>query len=190
MINLGRLVIALVTAITIGVVVVVFLRCHDERSVSVDEAPRVTATDSKSGGEKEMAHLYFADKAHRYLIAEQRMLVKSPDDVEFGRRIIQALIDGPGDSLVRTIPKGTLLRSFYLDKYRMAYVDLSEAVREKHSGGAESELLTIYSIVNSLILNMDEVETVKLLIEGRQIITLAGHIDTQNPFSANMLLIR
>jgi len=45
---------------------------------------------------------------------------------------------------------------------------LSESVRENHPGGCKSELMTIYSIVNSLILNVSEIEAVKILIGGNQ----------------------
>jgi hypothetical protein len=48
----------------------------------------------------------------------------------------------------------------------------------------------VYSIVNSLILNVTDIEAVKILIEGQESITLAGHIDLQQPLKANMLLIR
>jgi hypothetical protein len=50
--------------------------------------------------------------------------------------------------------------------------------------------MTIFSIVNSLILNIPEVDAVKILIEGRESMTLAGHIDLRSSFKANLLLIR
>ena len=52
------------------------------------------------------------------------------------------------------------------------------------------ELLTIYSIVNSLILNVPNIKAVKILINGNEAKTLAGHIDLQTAIKANMLLIR
>ena len=69
-------------------------------------------------------------------------------------------------------------------------MDLSAAVRENHPGGVDTELLTVYSIVNSLVLNIPEIRAVKILINGNESMTLAGHIDLQKPVSANMLLIR
>jgi hypothetical protein len=67
---------------------------------------------------------------------------------------------------------------------------MSKEIKEKHPGGSRSELMTIYTIVNSLILNIPEIDAVKILIEGCESMTLAGHIDTRFPFKANMLLIR
>jgi len=39
-------------------------------------------------------------------------------------------------------------------------------------------------------LNIPEVDAVKILINGRDRMTLDGHIDLRFPFKANMLLIR
>ncbi len=45
-------------------------------------------------------------------------------------------------------------------------------------------------MVNSLVLNVPEIERVQILIAGNEAPTLAGHIDLQLPVKANMLLIR
>jgi hypothetical protein len=63
-------------------------------------------------------------------------------------------------------------------------------VRDNHPGGSNSELLTIFSVVNSLVLNVNEIERVKILIDGQDTQTLAGHIDLDFPHKAHMLIIR
>jgi len=114
-----------------------------------------------------------------------------PDDpLEFGRSIVEALIKGPQKGLIRTIPAGTELRAIYIGPDDVCYVDLSESIVKKHPGGTNLELLTIYSMVNSLILNVSEIKRVKILIDGNEAPTLAGHINLGFPFKAHMLLIR
>ncbi|MBW2429318.1 MAG: GerMN domain-containing protein [Deltaproteobacteria bacterium] len=135
-------------------------------------------------------HLYFADRHNSFLKSEQRIMLQSDDPTGFGKAIIESLIKGPQKGLVRTIPAATELRAIYIDSEKVCYVDLSEAVKSNHPGGSNSELLTIYSVVNSLILNVPEIEQVKILIDGNESPTLAGHIDLQFPFKAHMLLIR
>ncbi len=140
--------------------------------------------------EKAVIHIYFAAKDNSFLQAEERVIVSHGNAVDLGRRIIEALIKGPRTELMRTIPAGTDLRAFFLTPGGAAYVDLSEAVTENHPGGSKLEMMTVYSIVNSLILNVPEIESVKILIDGQEALTLAGHIDIRFPFKADMLLIR
>jgi len=50
--------------------------------------------------------------------------------------------------------------------------------------------MTVYAIVNSLVLNLDAVERVLLLLEGEPEATLAGHIDIRHAKIANLLIVR
>ena len=151
--------------------------------------PKVRVPGTQQPG-KSLVHLYFADKENSFLIAEERVLLRSDDPAEFGKTIIESLIRGPQEELMRTIPAEAALRALYVTQDGTAYVDFTEAVKENHPGGSKSELMTIYSIVNSLILNIPEIDAVKILIGGTESMTLAGHIDLRFPFKADMLLIR
>ena len=151
-----------------------------------DPSPAARLTPS----EKVQAHLYFADRNNSFLKSEQRVMDRSADQTEFARAIVEALIRGPQSGLNRTIPAGTELRAIYIAFDNVCYVDFSEAVKKNHPGGSNSEMLTVYSVVNSLILNISEIKRVKILIDGRESPTLAGHITLQQPFKAHMLIIR
>jgi spore germination protein GerM len=146
--------------------------------------------DDESPGDSSIVHLYFSDRENSFLIAENRHILNQDDPIALGTQIMHALLMGPQKALARTIPEKTKLKAFYLVPDNIAFVDLSVEIMDDHPGGAKSELLTIYSIVNSLILNIPEIEAVKLLIDGRETSTLAGHIDLRSPFKANMMLIR
>jgi spore germination protein GerM len=140
--------------------------------------------------EKAQVNLYFADNENVYLRSEQRSVPRPPDPAEFGRVIIESLIKGPRGELVRTIPEEASLKAFYIAKDGASYADFTPAIREKHPGGSSSELMTIYSIVNSLVMNIPEIRTVKILIDGQESMTLAGHIDLRFPFKVNTALAR
>ena len=136
------------------------------------------------------AHLYFAAHTNAFLTAEERALGNPSNPTAFGEQIINALIEGPRGELVPTFPPQTALRGLYVGNDKTAYVDLSSAVSDFFPGGAQSELLTVYSVVNSLVLNVPQIEAVKILIEGDDTATLAGHIELRLPLKAHMLLIR
>ena len=135
-------------------------------------------------------HLYFSDNDNQFLMAENRVLKSSQNPEFFARSIIEALIKGPQKRLVRTVPAATAIRAIFVTPQGTCFVDLTSAVAENHPGGIQSELLTIYSIVNSLVLNIPQIKAVKILINGTEATTLAGHIDLQIPIKANMLFIR
>lgn len=135
--------------------------------------------------------LYFGDEGGMHLKPEERNLRHSGGSVSLGSGIVQELILGPKTGLVRTLPARTALNAFYLTPENgTAYVDLSEAVSEDHPGGAMTEYLAVFSIVNSLIVNLSEITQVKILIAGREAATLAGHIDLGRAYSADMVLNR
>jgi spore germination protein GerM len=140
--------------------------------------------------QKSPVHLYFASHNSYFLMAEQRVVLHPADPVGLAGTIVKALIKGPQKGLLKTIPADTRLKALFITPDGTCYVDLSEAVSKNHPGGSKSELLTIYSMVNSLVLNVPEIERVQILIDGNQAPTLAGHIDLQVPVKADMLLIR
>jgi hypothetical protein len=67
-----------------------------------------------------------------------------------------------------------------------AFVDLAGDVRTKHPGGALDELFTIYAIVNSLTVNLPAISRVQILIDGKEVDTLAGHVDLRHPLQKNL----
>jgi spore germination protein GerM len=151
---------------------------------------RENQTHSEKSPDRIIVHLYFSDSDNAFLVSEERSFSARTRPEALGFQIMNALLEGPKHALERTIPEGTLLRGFYILENRTAYVDLSHEIQEGHPGGAKSELMTIYSMVNSLILNIPEIETVRILVEGKEETTLAGHVDLRFPFRANMLFVR
>ena len=57
---------------------------------------------------------------------------------------------------------------------------------EGHAGGSLDELFTVYALVNALALNMNEINAVQILIEGREVDTLKGHVDLRRPLGLNL----
>ena len=163
------------------------------RSANSPDRERSAKTDSVVSlkpSQTTLAHLYFSDPDNQFLIAEERSLKHPENAAFFAKSIVEALIKGPQQGLVRTLPQNTEIRAIYVTQEGVCYVDMTSTIADQHPGGIKSELLTVYSIVNSVVLNVPEVEAVKILINGSESTTLAGHIDLQVPVKANMLLIR
>ena len=176
-------------AMSTGIAVVVYW-IYQTRPVPATDRNRLAAAIDTRQQQTSVTHLYFADKDSLFLIAERRVLRHLEGPANYSRKIVEALIEGPSGGYTRTIPPGTILRAVYITEDGICYADVSAEIKENHPGGVQSELLTLYSLVNSLILNIPEIKAVKILIDGYESMTLAGHIDVQDPIKANMLLIR
>jgi spore germination protein GerM len=140
--------------------------------------------------EKRVLHLYFADAKRPFLVAETRARVNPDDPAGAGRQVIAELIAGPTGGGLPTLPEGTALRSFFLLDDGTAVIDFTAALHEHHPGGCRSEQLTLFSMVNSLVLNVPEIVRVQILIEGETRTSLAGHLAIDHPLTADMLLTR
>ena len=126
--------------------------------------------------------LYFVDTEELKLLVEKRTIDQSVSAVEQVRLTMVELISGPTTALAPTIPEGTLVRTVFLDEKGCAYIDFSRAISGNHPGGATGELVTIASIVNTLTANFPEIiRKVRILIDGKEAKTIAGHIDISRP---------
>ena len=101
--------------------------------------------------------------------------------VEQAKRIIEAQLMTPSEPLASAIPQGTKLRALFLTTGGEAYVDLSGELQGNHPGGTTNEILTVYSLVNALTSNLPAVKGVQILIDGKEVDTLAGHLDLRRP---------
>lgn len=105
------------------------------------------------------------------------------------RFLLDQLLSGvPAPGLAPTVPRGVALRGAYILENR-AVVDLGAAIAEQPLGGAMSELLCIYAIVNTVVENLPGVEEVQLLIDGKRRRTLWGEADIYSPLANHPALI-
>ncbi len=122
-------------------------------------------------------NLYFSDSQAMYLVAEKRKISQAPS---LARQAVVELIKGPESSdLYPTIPEGTQVNEVYIAD-DIVYIDLSEEIFENHPGGSSGELMTVYSIVNTLT-EISPIKGVQILVGGNEKNSLVGHIDISMP---------
>jgi hypothetical protein len=80
------------------------------------------------------------------------------------------------------LPQGTDVRSVYLVDPGLAVIDLNAAFADGHRSGVLSEELTVASLIQTLSANLPGILKVKILVEGKERQTLAGHADLSNFF--------
>jgi hypothetical protein len=145
---------------------------------------------TEAGGRRVISHLYFGDLQGRFLTSEQRSVHRPDSAAAYARQLINMLIEGPKQGGSRTLPETARVRALFVSGDGIAYVDFVDNAFEQHPGGVGSELISLYSVVNTLVLNIEEIRFVKLLIGGQEAGTLAGHVDLGPVYKAAMLWIR
>ena len=132
--------------------------------------------------------LYFADLNGQRLSIERREITGENREDLFAR-VVEELLRGPTDgNRLRTLPETTQIRTVYF-RDGTVWVDFDAAVRDEHPGGTWTEVLAVYSIVNTMVENFSEVDWVQILIEGGQSDTLAGHVDISGPLTSRVQLL-
>lgn len=138
--------------------------------------------------EKEEVTLFFSDASERFLVPEKRYIFKEKEPPLRMESLVKALIDGSKTGLIRTLPEKVTLRGVKLEG-EVACVDFGRDFIEHHPGGSTAEMATIYSLTHTLTENVPQVKKVKLLVEGKTLPTIKGHIDTRRAFAPEKELV-
>ena len=131
--------------------------------------------------------IYFGDENAEFLEPEVRSVSLVPRE-SLLVAAINELIKGPTEpNHALTIPPGTRLLGVEV-RDGVAWTDFSTEIRTKHWGGSAGELLTTFSVVNTLT-EFPEVKAVQFLVEGEIYDSIWGHGITNEPISRQMDLI-
>lgn len=145
--------------------------------------------DALKKKEKQIAKIYFSDPQERFLMPEKRYVIKENDAAAQTKEIVKALIEGSKAGLVNTFPAGVVLIDVKVGDDGIAFVNFSKNLIKKYQGGSTAEMATIYSLTNSINQNIPSIKKVKILVEGKELSSIKGHISTQKAFSPDLELI-
>jgi hypothetical protein len=132
------------------------------------------------------ARLFYVDEQGSLLRGIEQEVLYGESTAAQARRIIEAQIAPAPAPQVSAIPAGTKLRTVFFTKSGEIYVDLSAEVQANHPGGTTNETLTVYSLVSALTANLPAVTSVQILVEGKEVDTLAGHLDLRRPIEQDL----
>ena len=115
------------------------------------------------------------------LSSVEQQVTHGEGTVEQARHIIEAQLMAPAPPLASAIPPGTRLRTLFLTSGGDAYIDVTSELQTNHPGGTTNEILTVYSLVSALTSNLPAVTGVQILIDDKEVDSLAGHLDLRRP---------
>lgn len=126
----------------------------------------VADNTGSSGSTKKTVNLYFGNEMGEGLVTERRNVeILASSTVE--KFIVEEIIKGPtATNSISVIPAGVKVISVET-KNGVCFVNLTKEFVDRFTGGSTGEILTVYSIVNSLT-ELDTVGSVQFLIEGEK----------------------
>ncbi len=135
------------------------------------------ATNPAAAGQTEVK-LYFPNDAGDGLGSVK---VNVPTDDKYTAAVKELVAGTKEPGLTGIFPKGVTVRSVKVAD-GLATVDFSKELTHKFIGGSTGEQMLVSALVNTLT-EFPEVERVLLTVEGERIETIAGHLDTSEPFT-------
>ena len=141
-------------------------------------------------GPIQLATLYFPLPNEGLIAPEGRSITWAQSDTDRVRQVLLALTEGSHQGLGKVFSPSTVVRAVFLANDGTAYVDLSNDVLTDFEPGIQSETLAIYSIVNSITVNIPSVKRVHFLIQGQEAETLDGHVDLTAAYTPDLSRIK
>lgn len=153
--------------------------------------PPVTGKGDKASARREKipVMLYFSDANERFLVPEKRHIPKEKDTAGQAKEMVKALLEGSKTQLINTFPPHTELQSVKIEGDSKMYVSFNKSFVKNHPKGSTSEMATIYSLTNTLTANLPDIKEVTMLVDGKELSTIGGHVDTRRPFTNNKDLL-
>ncbi len=135
-----------------------------------------------NNGTTQLATLFFPAVDEGKIMPETRSVTWAQSDADRVRQIVLALAEGSHQGYGRVLPASTSVRAVFIASDGTAFLDLSSDMLSDFEPGIQTETLAIYSIVNSITINIPSVKRVQFLIQGQQVDTLDGHADLTAAF--------
>lgn len=150
-------------------------------------ATPASAAPSRQDPERKIkATLFYISEDGMRLASAQREVAFAPTPTEQARHIVEEALKPAPAPYVSAVPPNTKVRALFVTAQGEAYVDLSAEIASGHTGGSLDELFTVYSIVNALTVNLPAISAVQILVDGKEVDTLAGHVDLRRPLGQNL----
>jgi len=148
-------------------------------------APAATTTAPASATRKITATLFYVTEDGMALMPVQREVPFGESVADQARAIVEAQL-ASGAPQVSAIPPGVTLHDVFVTERGDAFVNLSADISAKHPGGSLLELFTVYTLVNALTVNLPAITRVQILVDGKEVDTLAGHVDLRHPLAKSL----
>ena len=128
--------------------------------------------------------LYFTEPGGAFLVPESYEIPACDEDQDCIHSLLAGLINGSQQKNLPVLPEETKILAVDVEN-DLVRVNFSRHLADFHPGGSLTELLSIYSLANSLNENFSYLRQLQILIEGEVHKTLKGHARIDQPIYAD-----
>ncbi len=176
-----KLLLGLLVVIVSGALIGYGVGWYFQQSQEVGEEVRVVIAEQLPPRE---IQLYFTDPQGAFLVSETYEITGCDEDRDCIHSLLTGLINGSQHENLPVLPKETKILAVEVGN-DLVQVNFSRHLVDFHPGGSLTELLSIYSLVNSLNENFPYIRQLQILIEGEVQKTLKGHARIDQPIYAD-----
>lgn len=176
-----KLLSGLLGVLVVGALVGYGVGWYFQQSQDVGEEVRIVIADQLPPRE---IQLYFTEPQGAFLLPESYEIPACDEDRDCILGMLLALISGSRQENLPVLPKETKVLSVDVEN-DLVRVNFSRHLVDFHPGGSLTELLSIYSLANSLNENFPYVRQLQVLVEGEVLQTLKGHARIDQPIYAD-----
>lgn len=145
-----------------------------------------SSSDSQKAATMDIS-VYYPDVNATGLVAVTKTV--KAQEAEKYKAAVEALLAGTDDkNLTAVFPKKTKLRKVSVSG-GVAKVDFDKNLTSGFVGGSTGEEMLVGSLVNTLT-EFSEIKKVQILVEGKEIDSLSGHLDLSRPVERMSELIK
>jgi len=112
----------------------------------------------------------------------ERKLTKRMKSTAFAEAVVEEFFKEAGNT--HAIPQQVKLLGIYRDIHQILYIDFSDELRRNFQGDALDEYLLLKGLYESLVSNVQDFQDLKVLVEGKEIETLGGHLLLKYPLKS------
>ncbi|HTI38799.1 MAG TPA: GerMN domain-containing protein [Vicinamibacterales bacterium] len=154
-------------------------------AATANPSPSPVDAAQAAAARKITATLYYVSDDGMALVGTQKEVPYAAAVADQARAILEAQL-APALPLVSAIPAGTKLKQVFVTERGDAFVDFSADITAGHPGGSLEETLTVYTVVDVLAVNLPAITHVQILVDGKEVDTLAGHVDLRQPLAKSL----
>jgi hypothetical protein len=178
---MNKVLIGLLSVLVTGVLLGYGVSWYFQQDQNPSEEVRVAITKEVPMRE---VQLYFTDSEGTFLVPEPRDIPMCDVDRDCINSLLVSLINGSQQGNFPVLPKETKILGIEVEN-DLVRVDFSRQLVDFHPGGSLTELLSIYSIANSLSESFPYIRQIQILVAGEVRQTLKGHVRIDQPIYAN-----